>query len=129
MIVLDASVLIAQFNARDAHHKRAGRLLAEVAGDQLSASQLTLAEVLVGPARTGLLDQAQTALRRLGVQTITLPHDAHLRLAELRATTGLRLPDCCVLLAAEQEGAALATFDDRLGSVANQRGVSVCGTS
>ncbi len=127
MIVLDASVLIAHFYAADAHHERADQLLVDVADNELSASPLTLAEVLVGPIKTGLLDQAQTALRRLGVRSIGLRDDAHLRLAELRAKTGLRLPDCCVLLAAEQEGAGLATFDDRLGSVAVDRGVVVWG--
>jgi predicted nucleic acid-binding protein len=129
VIVLDASVLIAHFYAKDAHHERADRLLAEVARNELAASPLTLAEVLVGPIRTGLLGQAQAALRKLGVRSVSLPDDAHVRLAELRATTNLRLPDCCVLLAAEQEGAALATFDERLGLVADGRNVVVWGLS
>jgi toxin FitB len=127
VIVLDASVLIAHFYAKDAHHERADQLLADVADNELLASQLTLAEVLVGPVKAGLVDQAQTALRRLGVRSVGLPEDGQLRLAELRAMTGLRLPDCCVLLAAEQQAAALATFDDRLGSVAAGRGVMVWG--
>jgi predicted nucleic acid-binding protein len=45
------------------------------------------------------------------------------RLALLRAETGLKLPDCCVLLAAEQSGAAVATFDDRLAGAVTRRGL------
>jgi predicted nucleic acid-binding protein len=48
-----------------------------------------------------------------------------MRLAGLRASTGLKLPDCCALLVAEAQGAALATFDDRLARVARSRGVAV----
>ena len=129
MIVLDACVLIAHFYSRDAHHERAGRLLAKVAGRPLVASPLTLAEVLVGPIKVGKLEQTRAALRRLGVRSLPLHDDAYLGLAELRAMTKLRLPDCCVLLAAEQEEAALATFDERLGSIADHRGVEVLGLS
>jgi predicted nucleic acid-binding protein len=46
-------------------------------------------------------------------------------LAGLRAATGLKLPDCCVLLAAEQVGGGLGTFDDRLATAARERGVPV----
>jgi predicted nucleic acid-binding protein len=129
VIVLDASVLIAHFYAKDAHHERADRLLDEVADHELAASPLTLAEVLVGPIKIGRLDQARVALRKLGVRSVALHGDAYLGLAELRAMTNLRLPDCCVLFAAEQEEAELATFDDRLGSVAGSRGVVVLGLS
>ena len=127
MIVLDASVLIAHLYANDAHHEHANQLLIDSANHELLASQLTVAEVLVGPIKIGVLDRAQKLLRRLGVRTVGLPDDAHLHLAELRATTNLRLPDCCVLLAAELETAALATFDERLGSVARERGAVVRG--
>ncbi len=39
----------------------------------------------------------------------------------LRTETGLCLPDCCVLLAAEQLKAAVATFDERLRRSASGR--------
>jgi predicted nucleic acid-binding protein len=47
------------------------------------------------------------------------------KLAAIRAATGLKMPDCCVVLAAEQDGTDLATFDDRLASVAKTRGIRV----
>lgn len=37
----------------------------------------------------------------------------------------LKLPDCCVLLAAEHAGALLATFDPRLAGAAEQRGLAL----
>jgi predicted nucleic acid-binding protein len=125
VIILDASVLIAHFESADAHHERATQLLVDAADESLGASPLTLAEVLVGPARTGKLDAAQVAIRDLDIASIALTDDAPARLATLRASTRLRLPDCCVLLAAETAGAQVATFDDRLASSAADLGLTV----
>ena len=125
MIVLDACVLIAHFESTDAHHDRATQLLAGVGDIELAASALTLAEVLVGFHRIGAAAQAQAAVARLGIRAVDLPGDAAPQLAALRASTGLKLPDCCVLQAAETHGALLATFDDRLAQVASARGVTV----
>lgn len=125
MIVLDASVLIAHLDASDAHHERAGALLLDVADEPLGASPLSLAEVLVGPARAGQLDRATAVLTQLAVTNVRLDEDAPARLAVLRAGTSLKLPDCCVLLAAEQTHGAIATFDDRLATAARERGFVV----
>jgi len=125
MIVVDASVLIAHLDTTDAHHDRATALLLDVAGEPMGASPLTLAEVLVGPARAGQLDRGEALLHQLDVTGVSLDEDAPARLAVLRATTGLKLPDCCVLLAAEQSHAGVATFDDRLASAATEHGMVV----
>jgi predicted nucleic acid-binding protein len=122
VIVLDASVLVAHLDAEDTHHHRATTLLLDLADEPLAASPLTLAEVLVGPARSGQLDRASAALRQLDVIQVELDQDAPTRLAVLRAGTGLRLPDCCVLLAAEQVQGTVATFDERLAAAARERG-------
>jgi predicted nucleic acid-binding protein len=129
MIVLDASVLIAHFDATDVHHDRAGELLL-LAADQdrpLGASLITLAEVLVGPARAGRISQAAVVLDQLRVCPVTLPQDAPFRLAALRAATTLKMPDCCVLLAADQVADTIATFDDRLAEAAREHGLAVWG--
>ena len=119
MIVVDASVLIAHFDERDAQHERAERVLLDVAGRSLRASPITLAELLVGPARQGRLEAATAALNRLAVREVELGHDAPARLARLRAETGLKLPDCCVVLAAQDAQAdTILTLDDRLRRVA-----------
>jgi predicted nucleic acid-binding protein len=123
MTVLDASVLIAHLDAADTHHERATDVLKE--DDNLTASVISLAEVLVQPARAGLLSRAVAALEELGVRSVSLGEDGAVRLATLRAETSLRLPDCCVLLAAEQVQGSVATFDSRLASAAKDLGLLV----
>lgn len=123
MIVLDASVLIAHLDARDAQHERASSALTATGSEALGASVVTLAECLVAPARAGRLDQAHAALRDLGVGELSLPADSASALAQLRAKTKLRLPDCCVLLCAQHERASLLTFDERLAKRAADLGV------
>lgn len=125
MIVLDASVLIAHLDATDVHHERAGAILRDAVEEPLGASPITLAEVLVGPARTGQVERGTAVLHELHVTSVRLLDDAPARLAVLRADTGLKLPDCCVLLAAEQTRGAVATFDDRLANAASEQGLAV----
>lgn len=124
MIALDASVVIAHLDATDAHHDRAADLLADTAGEDLGISPITLAEILVGPIRTGHLAVARAVLERLRMETLRLPEDAPTRLASLRVDTGLRLPDCCALLVA-QDCQQLGTFDERLARAAVELGLDV----
>ena len=123
MIVFDASVLIAYLDAEDAQHHKAESLLAREVDDEFAANPLTLAEVLVGPSRTGRLDAARSALRELEVAELPFPADTAVRLARLRADTGLRMPDCCVLLAAQDADARIAAFDERLIRGAEELGL------
>jgi predicted nucleic acid-binding protein len=125
VIVLDASVLIAYLDSDDSHHAAAETLLMEAVDEDIAANPLTLAEVLVAPARQGNLDLAQTALRALEVSELPFPPDTSVRLAQLRASTGLKMPDCCVLLAAEQATATIASFDDRLRQAATDRNLFI----
>ena len=125
MIVLDASLIIAQLDATDAHHHAATQLLADNTFETWAASAVTLAEVLVGPARRGQGERVNNLLTRWGVHVVAVPHDAPVRLAALRSTTPLKLPDCCVLLAALQHGAGVATFDNRLAEAARSQGLRV----
>jgi predicted nucleic acid-binding protein len=126
VIVIDACVLIAHLDKNDAHHDRATDLLIDLAGEPKMVNVLTLAEVLVAPARAGRRRAAEDILDRLRIRTSELPHDAAGQLAELRAHTGLRMPDCCVLLTAELNSPAeLATFDERLARAAAERGITV----
>jgi predicted nucleic acid-binding protein len=124
VIVVDASVLIAHLDDGDALHARAGDALLEVAHKSLGCSSITLAEVLVGPARRDRLDAARAAVSELGVAEIPLGHEAPARLASLRASSGLKLPDCCVLLAAQDaEAEAVLTFDDALAREVRRLGL------
>jgi predicted nucleic acid-binding protein len=124
VIVLDASVLIAWLDEHDAQHAEAVERLTDAADQPFGCSPITLAEVYVGPARAHRLEVAQRAVAGLGVTEVELPADAAARLASLRAETGLKLPDCCVVLAAQDERAAVLTFDDRLARIAEELGLT-----
>jgi predicted nucleic acid-binding protein len=124
VIVLDASVLIAHLDQQDAHHAAATQRLLDVADQPFGASSLTLAEVLVAPTRARRLQAAHTALHTLELSELPLPPNAAERLAALRVETALKLPDCCVLLAAECSAGSVLTFDDRLAREAARRGLS-----
>ncbi len=125
MIVMDASVLIAYLDSDDAHHGAAETLLVQVVDDDLGVNPLTLAEVLVVPVRDGRLEQVRVALRDLEVTELPFPPDTAARLAQLRVDSGLRMPDCCVLLAAEEAGATVGSFDERLAQTAEDRNLPV----
>jgi predicted nucleic acid-binding protein len=123
----DAGVLIAHLDERDAHHERATQLLADSGTEPLGASTISLAETLVAPARAGRLTDATDALERLGIDELPLGDGAAARLAQLRADTGRKLPDCCVLLAAEKHDGVLATFDSALVETAGGLGLATRG--
>ena len=125
MIGLDASVLIAFLDGDDRHHGAAEQLLTQAIDEDLAVNSLTLAEVLVVPVRDGRLDPVLAALRALEIQELSFPADAALGLARLRAATGLKMPDCCVILAAEEASATVASFDERLVQSAEARNLPV----
>lgn len=127
MIVLDVTLLIAYLERADCHHDMAVKILAEHAGGSLAVSSLTLAETLVGAVVEGTVGRAiEVMVGELDIMTVAILGTEALRLAEIRASTGLKIPDCCVLLAAEKLSAPmLATFDRRLAEVAAGRGLQV----
>ena len=129
MIVLDANVLIAHLNGSDRHHTRAETLLEIISSEPWGVSSVTLAEVLVYPARAGRLEAAEATLVGLDIQEVPLGGGASGRLAEMRAELGLKMPDCCVLLAAQNNEAALATFDTGLISAAETLGVEIVSSN
>jgi predicted nucleic acid-binding protein len=122
LTVLDASVLLAHLDDTDPHAEAARTILAEAG--ELAASTLTLAEVLVGAVRAERLDEQLAVLAELQVTEVPIERGAAAGLAVLRAETGLRMPDCCVLHAAAVSGAeAIATRDERLARAAAARGL------
>ena len=125
MIALDASVLIAHLNPTDQHHQAATAILLAGTPGQMLVHTVTLAEVLVGGVRIGQGASMRDDLRAAGIAVAAHDDDEPLRLAELRVTSGLKLPDCCVLDVALHHQASLATFDDALAAAARQRGVRV----
>src|SRR5690554_2582971 len=122
MIVLDASVIIAFLDASDPHHPQASALVNRYTSG-FRMHQLTIAEVLVGAFRKGRANQLYADLTAIGVRLQEPMQHEPLILAELRATTGLKMPDCCVLAVARHESALLATFDERLSQAASALGI------
>ncbi|TQK72213.1 type II toxin-antitoxin system VapC family toxin [Nocardioides sp. SLBN-35] len=125
MIALAASVLIAALDVRDAHHAAAAALPETHADRPFVIGPVNRAEILISPTRAGQLEEFVGALTAMGVVEPSFPADASMRLAELRVATGQRIPDCCVLLTAQQSGAAVASFDGRLRSAARDLGLAV----
>jgi predicted nucleic acid-binding protein len=125
VIVLDASLLVAHLAPADAHHDAATSILLDAAQEPLLAHALTMAEVLVGGVRIGKGAEMLADLQAAGILVASRDDDEPLRVAELRATTGLKLPDCCVLDTARTNNAKLATFDRAMATAARRLGVFV----
>ena len=126
VIVLDANVMIAVLDPQDSHFDLARRFFVAHASERLAAHRLTVAEALVLAANGGSEVAAAAAISALGVGRLDEPDDP-IELARLRASSGLKMSDCCVLYAAIRERAQIATFDARLAKVASEMGVPVVG--
>jgi predicted nucleic acid-binding protein len=127
VIVADANVLIAASTPGHVHHERARSILLEHGAAGIVLHSLTMAEVLVGPARAGQQEAARAAFEAAGVRCSPATDPAPTALALVRATASVKMPDACVLATAEHVGAALATFDARLAREATSRGTRVIG--
>ncbi len=127
MIVADANVVIAASTPGHVHHDVATAIVLAHGRDGIMLHSLTLAEVLVGPARADSQVQARRTLAEAGFALAVQGDPAPEDLARVRATSTLTMPEACVLATAEQLGAPLATFDKRLAREAAARGVVVLG--
>lgn len=125
MITLDASVLIAHLNPHDPRHQTAAEYLRESADEELVIHSLNLAEVLVGGARVGRGQEMLTDLEAIGIHAADRQDGEPLRLANLRAKSGLKLPDCCALDTALTTASTLATVDGGLAKAARQHHLAV----
>ena len=125
MIAVDASLLVAWLWPEDRHHDAADDFLTERAGEDLILHPLTLAEVLVGGVRLDRGTEMLADMQQLGIRVASPGDGEPLRLATLRVTTGLKMPDCCVLDTAITHQADLATFDDALAVAARNAGLDV----
>jgi len=123
VIVLDACVVIAFFDADNTHHVAAVEVVAR--GDALAMSVLSAAEALVHLARHGQGAQGLAALHQLEITIVPISDQEALALALTRAQTGLRMPDAIVVHLASRLGADIATFDQRLANQATRLGLSL----
>lgn len=123
MIVLDAAVLIAALDEAHPHHNLAAEVI--LTDDELVIHTLTLAEVFVGAMRDDEVDEVRQLLQDADIRELRKEDGEAVALARVRESSGLKMPDSCVLFAAESQNAALATFDRTLQQRAEKRGVAV----
>lgn len=124
VVVLDAGVLIGLLDGSDAHHEWATQLFIDTIDDSLHVSVLTLAEVLVHPARVGRAESVQRSLEGLHLTVHPIEADQALALASLRSHSNMRMPDVVVVHLAERAGGVVATTDRTLATGAASRGLS-----
>lgn len=126
--VLDANVVIGFLDREDAHHGRAVELLAAHQDEPFSMHEVTLAEVLAGPAQVGKAAAARVwaHILQMGVGQAE-PTATPLDVALLRASTGLPIPDCLVILTAGDPSAGhrILSFDERLAARARELAYTV----
>lgn len=86
---------------------------------------LTHAEVLVHPERSSKLDKFLKSLASLGMSITPIEATDSNKLAVIRASTSLKMPDAVVLLQAMKVDGSIATTDQRLVSEAKRKRVGV----
>ncbi|MCU1417579.1 MAG: vapC [Schumannella sp.] len=124
MIVFDAGVIIAHTETEDAFHEAAIAFLDANEEFEFAINPLTLAECLVRPAREGEAQRTFHALQRLLFETINVSDGDAVGLAEIRASTGLKMSDALVIHTAERNAAELVTTDRAVARAAEQRGLT-----
>jgi predicted nucleic acid-binding protein len=114
-VVLDASVLVAFFSSRDAHHDDATALVRGflVQRRSLLISAVTYAEILVHPLRQANERAIDEFLERARISIVPIDRAIAAGAARLRAFEALKLPDALTCATADACRAELATFDDQ----------------
>jgi predicted nucleic acid-binding protein len=114
--VLDADVVIASLDRAHPSHERAVSEVCRVrdGGTRLVMSVVNHAEVLVRASRDpDALVRAETAVREIGIEVVGVPPGLGRAAAAYRAF-GVDLPDAFALATAQQLGASLGSFDERV---------------
>ena len=126
VVTLDANVLIAVTDQDDPHYEDASWFIRRsIFRRTLLIHPFNVAEAAIRPSAAGAIDQVRRIWDFLGVHVARVDDEQPWRLASLRASTGLGLPDCCVLDTARQTSSAVATFDARLARQATDLGVDL----
>lgn len=86
---------------------------------------LTQAEVLVHPAKADKLEKFLKLISGLDLEITPFEASDSSKLASLRASTSLKMPDAVVLQQALKVNGSIATTDGRLAKVAQSKGVGV----
>lgn len=128
MVILDACVLIAHANIHHPDHEKSLAILSQPVS--FIVNELTLAEYLVKPAQLGIdiEIEADAVLREINARRakhywLTENESWDVRVAKVRAETGLKMPDAVVYATAVALGCKVAAFDGELANVARDNGL------
>ena len=124
LAVIDAGALIALYDPDDAHHPWAISVFAETSNYELAMSPLTMAEVMVYPAKEGALENFKSGIQGLGVLIKPLDAADSEQLALLRSSSGLKMPDVVVLQLAQKTSASVITTDYQVSKIARSLGLA-----
>lgn len=125
-VTLDASALIALTSKHDPHHVQAVSLMrSSLLRRDLLVHPINMAEAAVRPTARGVVETVRGIWQLLGVLVADVDEGQAWRLASLRVTTGLQVPDCCAVDTAQRTATPLATFDQRLARQAANLGVDL----
>jgi predicted nucleic acid-binding protein len=124
VITLDAGVLIAMLDEKNAHHEWAVRLLIDHSDARFMMPSITYAECLVRPAQKNLVEKFLGNIRGLAIEVTELTESTAVQLAQVRADSKLRMPDAVVLTTALMNGASVATTDEALAKAAQKMKVA-----
>lgn len=128
MNVVDANVLIGFLDHTNANHAPAVELLQAREREPLVMHEVTMAEVLAGPAQIdrAAAERVWASMLQMGIRQARTA-GSPLEIAQLRASTGLPIPDCLVILTAGEPatGNPILTFDERLAAKARALGYAV----
>jgi predicted nucleic acid-binding protein len=97
----------------------------DTASFDLQITAVSQAEAMVHPARNGKLDKFQKLVSGLGLEITPIEGEDAAKLAALRASTSLKMPDVCVLNQAIKVKGSIATTDKELAKAAKSKGVGV----
>ena len=125
IVVLDASALIALLSSDDPHHDWAVQMFIDTVACNYQMTALNKAEAMVHPTRLGKLESFLASLEHLRIEVAAIEDIDTVGIAEIRATTNLKMPDALVLYQAEKVQGAIATTDNELTRVARSRSVGV----
>jgi predicted nucleic acid-binding protein len=129
VVVLDASALIALASSKDPNHNWALKMFRDTASFQLQMTALTQSEVLVHPAKAGKLEKFLKLISELDLEITPIDSNDSSKIASIRATTTLKMPDVVVLHQALKVKGAIATTDGELAKVARGKNVGVFSPS
>jgi predicted nucleic acid-binding protein len=122
-LVFDANVVIALFDANNAHHSEAVEIYLQSTGTPIYLSALTYAEILVRPAAQEKLDFFVKNIETGGFEIAVITKKLAVKISKVRAATSLKMPDACVLALAKSLGSELITADKKLAEVARKYNV------